>query len=118
MYSAELNIKDASQLPKPQGYKVMVAIPAIQEKTAGGIIRPDILKGQEQTASIFGCVIAMGDRAYEEDKFPTPYCKVGDWVLFKSYSGVRFRLNGQEFRLINDDSVEATIDDPTKIERV
>jgi hypothetical protein len=30
----------------------------------------------------------------------------------RNYSGTRFKVNGQEFRLINDDMVEAVVDDP------
>lgn len=106
-------------LPKPKGYKLLVAMPPAKTQSKGGIIIPDELKDREKTASIFGNVLAMGDLAYgDKDKFPTgPWCQPGDWVLMKSYSGTRFKVNGQEFRLINDDTVEAIIDDPRHIER-
>ena len=78
------------------------------------------MKDREQTASIFGYVVSMGDLSYaDESKFATgAWCKVGDWVVFRSYSGTRFRVGNQEFRLINDDTVEAVIDDPREIQRV
>ena len=74
----------------------------------------------EQTASIIGLVIALGEAAYKDaDKFPDgPYCKEGDFVVFRSYSGTRFKLRGEEFRLINDDTVEAVVDDPREYTRV
>jgi co-chaperonin GroES (HSP10) len=74
----------------------------------------------EQTASIIGLVIALGKAAYNDaDKFPDgPYCKEGDFVIFRSYSGTRFKLRGEEFRLINDDTVEAVVDDPREYTRV
>ena len=62
----------------------------------------------------------MGNEAYkDEDKFPSgPYCKEGDWVVFRSYSGTRFKVENQEFRIINDDTVEAVVEDPRGVKRV
>ena len=123
MYSAErikLDEDTTRKLPEPKGYKLLIAIPKLEEKTQGGVIIPDALKGMEQTASIIGLVIATGDAAYKDaDKFPDgPYCKEGDFVIFRSYSGTRFKLRGEEFRLINDDTVEAVVDDPREYTRV
>ena len=123
MYSAEkieLDEDTTRKLPEPQGYKLLIAIPKLEEKTSGGVIIPDKLKGMEQTASIIGLVIAMGKAAYKDaEKFPDgPYCKEGDFVIFRSYSGTRFKLRGEEFRLINDDTVEAVVDDPREYTRV
>jgi co-chaperonin GroES (HSP10) len=123
MYSAEkikLDEDTTRKLPEPKGYKLLIAIPKLEEKTQGGVIIPDALKGMEQTASIIGLVIAVGDAAYKDvDKFPDgPYCKEGDFVIFRSYSGTRFKLRGEEFRLINDDTVEAVVDDPREYTRV
>lgn len=119
MYSAEIEIADRAQLPAPSGYKLLIAIPEIKKKTDGGIIIPDSLKDAEKTASIYGNVIAMGPDAYSDpDKFPTGgYCKEGDWVVFRSYTGTRIKVNGNEFRIINDDSIEAVIADPRVITR-
>lgn len=106
-------------LPVPQGYKLLVACPEMEEKTEGGIIIANDYRNKESTASIFGYVIEMGDDAYgDPDKFPRgPYCETGNWVIFRSYTGTRFKVQGQEFRLINDDSVEAIVEDPRGIER-
>ena len=117
MYSAEkieLDEETTRKLPEPKGYKLLIAIPKLEEKTQGGVIIPDKLKGLEQTASIVGLVIALGDAAYKDaEKFPDgPYCKEGDFVIFRSYSGTRFKVQGKEFRLINDDTVEGVVDDP------
>jgi co-chaperonin GroES (HSP10) len=61
----------------------------------------------------------MGDLCYkDENKFPTgAWCQEGDWVLFRAYSGSRIKIHGREFRLINDDTVEAVVDDPRGIYR-
>jgi co-chaperonin GroES (HSP10) len=104
----------ASKLPQPQGYKILIGVPEISEKTEGGVFMPDGLKSAEETASIIGFVMKLGPDAYnDESKFPNgAYCKEGDFVIFRSYSGTRFKIHGKEFRLINDDTVEAVVDDP------
>lgn len=104
----------ASKLPQPQGYKILIGVPELSDKTEGGVFMPDSLKSAEETASIIGFVMKLGPDAYnDESKFPNgPYCKEGDFVIFRSYSGTRFKIHGKEFRLINDDTVEAVVDDP------
>lgn len=108
------------KLPEPKGYKVLITPVEVDEKTKGGVFIPDELRSREQTAAILGFVVALGSEAYaDENKFPNgPYCKEGDFVIFRSYSGTRFKVAGQEFRLINDDTVEAVVDDPRGYERV
>ena len=104
----------ASKLPQPQGYKILIGVPEISEKTEGGVFMPDGLKSAEETASIIGFVMKLGPDAYnDESKFPNgAYCAEGDFVIFRSYSGTRFKIHGKEFRLINDDTVEAVVEDP------
>tara|TARA_R100000951_G_scaffold107504_1_gene102945 strand:- start:3549 stop:3947 length:399 start_codon:yes stop_codon:yes gene_type:complete len=110
----------ASQLPEPKGFKILIALPNPDEKTEGGIIKAHQTLQVEEIGSICGFVLKMGKDCYDDDKrFPNgPYCKEGDWVLMRSYSGTRFKIHGKEFRLINDDSVEAVVDDPRGIEKV
>lgn len=106
--------KAASQLPKPTGYKLLIALPNPEEKTEGGILKASSTLEAEEIGSIVGFVITMGPDAYKStDRFPSgPYCKEGDWIMMRSYSGTRFKVHGKEFRLINDDSVEAVVEDP------
>jgi co-chaperonin GroES (HSP10) len=116
MYNIDTEIDEGTvtKLPEPSGYRLLIAIPEVKETTDGGVYIPDKLKDAEQTASIIGFVVKVGPEAYsDEAKFPRgPWCKAGDFVIFRSYSGTRFRLRGKEFRLINDDTVEAVVDDP------
>ena len=107
----------ASQLPDPKGYKLLIALPEPDEKTEGGIIKAKQTMQVEEIGSICGFVLKMGPDAYQDEKrFPNgPYCSEGDWVLMRSYSGTRFKIHGKEFRLINDDSVEAVVEDPRGI---
>lgn len=106
--------KVASQLPEPTGYKLLIALPEPEEKTGGGIIKAAKTLHEEEIGSIVGFVLKMGPDAYKSDeRFPSgPYCKLGDWIMMRSYSGTRFKIHGKEFRLINDDSVEAVVEDP------
>ncbi len=112
--------KVASKLPKPQGYKILIGVPEVSDKTEGGVFMPDGLKSAEETASIIGFVMKLGPDAYaDKDKFPNgAFCEEGDFVIFRSYSGTRFKIHGKEFRLINDDTVEAVVDDPRGYTRV
>jgi co-chaperonin GroES (HSP10) len=108
------------KLPVVSGYKILIAMPEVKEKTAGGVILPTNVKHQEQTASILGYVVRVGADAYaDKTRYPNgPWCKVGDWVVFRSYSGTRFRYGEQEYRIINDDTVDGVVPDPTGYERV
>ncbi len=112
--------KTASQLPDPKGYKLLIALPEPDEVTEGGIIKAKQTMEIEEIGSICGFVLKMGPDAYKDDKkFPSgPYCSEGDWILMRSYSGTRFKIHGKEFRLINDDSVEAIVEDPRGVEKV
>jgi|TARA_R100000908_G_C3753396_1_gene147790 co-chaperonin GroES (HSP10) len=113
----EMEPEKAHQLPKPSGYKILIALPEPEEKTEGGILKAKQTMDLEEIGSICGFVLAIGPDAYKDKKrFPNgAYCKEGDFILMRSYSGTRFKIHGKEFRLINDDSVEAVIDDPRGI---
>ena len=109
---------DALELFKPTGYRLLIAMPE-EIKKIGNIYIPGDTGKREHTASIIGTVIARGPDAYSTDKFQSPWCEVGDHVIIKSYAGTRLKIVGQdqEFRLINDDQVEAVVADPRKVER-
>lgn len=116
----EAEVDEALQLPKPVGYKLLIALPEPEERTAGGIIKAKQTLETEQVASVCGLVLEMGADAYKDEKrFPHgPYCQVGDWIMMRAYSGTRFKVNGKEFRLINDESVEGVVADPRGVMKV
>ena len=110
-----------AQLPVPVGYKLLVAMPQVEEAFEGTeLLKSVTTKNHEQIMSIMGVGIDMGMQAYsDKDRFPSgPWCKVGDYVMFRANTGTRFTIDGSEYRLMNDDSVEAVILDPRGIERV
>ena len=112
--------RTAKQLPIPKGYKILIALPEPEEQTKGGIIKASQTMQVEEVGSICGFILAMGEDCYKDEKrFPNgPYCKEGEWIIMRSYSGTRFKVHGKEFRLINDDSVEAVVEDPRGIVKV
>ena len=108
-----------AQMPKPVGYRLLVALPKIEETFGSGIIKSDKTLHEEKILTVVGYVIDMGEQAYaDKDRFPNgPWCKVGDCVLFRASSGTRIKVNGVEYRLMNDDSIEAVVADPRGISR-
>ena len=104
----------ATQLPEPAGFRLLIALPEVDEKTEGGILKARETMQVEQITTICGFVLKIGPDAYKDSsRFPSgPYCEEGDWVIFRSYSGTRVKIHEKEFRLINDDTVEAVVQDP------
>jgi len=111
--------RKAKQLPDPSGYRILCAIPEVEEKTEGGIIKADITIQHEELLTTVLFVLKMGPDAYGDTKrFPSgPWCKQGDFVLVRPHAGTRVKIHGQEFRIINDDSVEAVVEDPRGVKR-
>ena len=111
--------KVKKQLPDPSGYKILVAMPEVEEKTEGGIVKASTTVRDEEVSNICGFVLKLGPDCYlDKKRFPNgPWCKEKDWVVFRAYSGTRMKLYGKEFRLINDDTVEAVVEDPTGVVR-
>jgi co-chaperonin GroES (HSP10) len=120
LLSEALECADMSKiLPVPIGYKLMIRIPKKKDITSGGIVLPEETRKTEETASILGEVIALGAIAYHDpEKFPTgPWCKPGDFVMFRAYSGTRFFVRGEEYRFLNDDQIEAVAGSPEEVHR-
>lgn len=108
-----------AQLPVPVGYKLLIALPTIEETYDSGLLKAENTKHAEQVLSMIGLVLDMGEQAYKDvNRFPNgPWCQVGQYVLFRTNTGTRFRFNGTEYRLMNDDSIEAVVSDPQGITR-
>ena len=109
----------AKQLPEPSGYRILCAIPYIEETYESGILKSDTTLRHEEVLSTVFFVVKMGPDCYkDESRFPTgPWCKVGDFILARPNSGTRLKIHGREFRIINDDSVEGIVEDPRGITR-
>ena len=106
-------------IPTPVGFRVLIALPNVEETFAGGIAKAAKTLQEEYILSTIGLVLDMGEQAYaDKERFPTgPWCKRGDYVMFRANTGTRFKVGQQEYRLMNDDSIEAVVDDPRVISR-
>ena len=106
-----------AKLPQPTGWRILILPFKMKEKTKGGIIMGQDTLEKQQVASQCGNVLAVGPHAYQDkDRFPDgPWCKVGDWIMFARYAGSRIKIEGGEVRLLNDDEVLATIENPEDI---
>ena len=102
------------KLPNPTGWRLLIMPFRVKEETKGGIIIAQETLERARSAVQVGYVLKMGDLCYkDEDKFPTgPWCKPKDWVIFARYAGSRMDIDGGEIRMLNDDEVLGTIDDP------
>jgi hypothetical protein len=111
----------AAQLPKPAGYKILCAIPEQEKEYEGdiGIIKADETLRYDELLTTVLFVVDLGPDCYmDKAKFPTgPWCQNGDLVLTRPNAGSRLLIHGREFRIINDDSVEAVVEDPRGIKR-
>ena len=105
------------QLPEPSGWRLLVLPFTPKEKTKGGILIAQESLEKLRIATNCGYVLKVGPLAYyDKEKFPTgPWCKQGDWVIFARYAGSRLPIEGGEVRLLNDDEVLGTINNPESV---
>lgn len=118
-YKEPPKLKTASKLPEPVGFYMLIGLSEVQEKTEGGIHLTDERIRKEQVATMVGLVMKQGSACYE-NKVTTPgdpWCKEGDFVIFAAYSGVRVMVHGVEMRMIMDDTVIATVENPYGVGR-
>ena len=108
---------DTDKLPKPTGWRMLVLPFKMKEKTKGGILITDDVVERAQVASTCGLVLALGPDCYKDkERYPDgPWCKKGSWVIFARYAGSRMKIDGGEVRLLNDDEVLATVENPEDI---
>ena len=102
------------KLPTPTGWRILVMPFQVKEETKGGIIIAQETLDKARAAVQVGYVLKMGSLCYEDkDKYPTgAWCKEKDWVIFARYAGSRMQIDGGEIRMLNDDEILGTIDDP------
>lgn len=119
----ELPLEDSTvdnRLPIPKGYRILIKVPEVEETFGNsGIIKVSSTKNHDNILTMVGEVISMGEQAYNDyDRFSTgPWCAIGDYVMFRANTGTRFKIDDVEYRLMNDDSVEAVVPVPNAIKR-
>lgn len=109
----------ATQLPVPSGYRLLCAIPEVEETYESGLLKADATINYEEKLATVLFVVDLGPDCYaDKTRFPSgPWCKKGDFVITRPNAGSRLLIHGREFRLINDDTVESVVQDPRGIKR-
>ena len=109
----------AKQLPDPVRFQILTVLPEIDEEYESGILKSGQSIHYEEVLSPVLFIVKLGPDAYKDTtRFPSgPSCKVGDFVIVRPNPGTRLKIHGKEFRIINDDSVEAVVQDPRGISR-
>ena len=118
-----LEVELNERLPQPTGWRILVMPYMGKATTDGGVHIPDAVRDREALATVVAYVVKVGPLAYKDpDKFGShackPWCKEGQWVCIGRYAGARFKIDGGEVRIINDDEVIATILEPDDIKHV
>ena len=105
------------RMPQPTGWRMLILPYRGKETTEGGIYIPNQVLNDTQLQTVVGYVVKQGPLCYKDaEKFPDgPWCTEKQWVIFARYAGSRFRIDGGECRILNDDEILATIDDPEDI---
>jgi co-chaperonin GroES (HSP10) len=112
----------ARQLPEPKGYRILCAIPEVEkefEESSIGLVKSELTIDYEEKLATVLFVVALGPDCYaDKERFPSgAWCQKGDFVIVRPHAGTRLMIHGREFRMINDDSVEAVVQDPRGIKR-
>ena len=109
----------AKQLPDPSGYRILCAIPEIEDSYDNGLIKSELTMKHEELLTTVLFVVKMGPDCYKDkERFLSgPWCKQGDFILVRPHAGTRVKIHGREFRIINDDAVEGVVEDPRGISR-
>ena len=113
----KIDLSMMDRMPSPTGWRILILPYRGKGKTEGGVLLPDAVIDRESLATVCGFVIKVGPLAYvDEEKFPSgPWCQEKDWVIFGRYAGSRFKIDGGEVRILNDDEIIAVIQDPEDI---
>jgi len=105
------------RMPQPTGWRMLILPYRGKDVTDSGIILSSKTLDDSQIQTVVGYVVKQGPLCYKDkEKFPDgPWCEEKQWIIFPRYAGSRFRIEGGEVRILNDDEVLATIRDPEDI---
>jgi co-chaperonin GroES (HSP10) len=107
------------QLPDPSGYRILCAVPEVEKAYDSGLLKADVTVHHEELLTTVLFVLKLGPDCYKDEKrFPSgPWCKEGDFIIVRPHAGTRVKIHGKDFRVVNDDAVEAVVQDPRGINR-
>ena len=110
----ETQSTNLEKLPDPTGWRLLVMPFKVKEKSEGGVIIAQETLDRARAAVQVGYVLKKGPLCYaDKERYPTgPWCEEKNWVIFARYAGSRMEIEGGEIRMLNDDEILGTIDDP------
>ena len=98
--------KSAGTKIVPLGDKVVLKRQEAEDTTAGGIVLPDSAKDRPQR----GEIVAVGDGHTKDDGTKAPLTvKEGDRVIFSSYAGDEIKVGDEEYLLLREADILATL---------
>ena len=108
------------RLPQPTGWRLLVLPYRGNAMSKGGILYADQTREQNSLVTVVAYVLLVGPDAYSDKaRYPSgPWCKKGDWVIIGRYAGARFKIEGGEVRIINEDEILSVIADPSDVSNV
>jgi chaperonin GroES len=87
---------------EPLGDKVVVKRLEAEEVTTGGIVLPDSAREKPKQ----GRVLSVGDGKLLKDGSRAPHqVQEGDRVMFSSYAGTEFKIDGEELLIMSSDDI-------------
>ena len=122
--ATNLSLRDVTREPvvspsgiRPTEFKVLIRPDAVEEKSKGGILLPDVTKERDQAAQQDGVIVAIAPLAFsyasaeEWQRAGGQPPQIGDRVSFARYAGaVRKGKDGVEYRLVNDKDISAILE--------
>jgi co-chaperonin GroES (HSP10) len=112
-------LKNTSGL-RPVEYKILILPDAVEETSAGGIIKPSKAHETEQWAQVKGTLVAIGGKAFidwpDEER---EVLKPGARVYYRKYEGIVISgADGEEYRLCTDKDVGGVVENESAIQGV
>ena len=102
---------------EPCGHRIIIKPRKTDEVSKGGIVLVDQTKDLERRATQIGTVVAIGPQAWKAFSDGSPWCAVGDTVMYSRYSGsdvpedIKQQVDSTAERLVvvNDEDVLSVI---------
>ncbi|UJB72661.1 co-chaperone GroES (plasmid) [Acaryochloris sp. 'Moss Beach'] len=102
MTTLALNVSTVS----PLGDRVFLKVSKAEEKTAGGILMPDIAREKPQIGEVVS--VGLGKRQDDGSNIPMDIQK-GDQVLYSKFSGTDIKLGNEDYVLVGEQDLLAVI---------
>jgi len=92
---------------KPLHDHVVLEVVKKEKSTASGII----LTSEDKDLPTIGVVTAVGPGIYKDGNYQPMHVKVGDKVIFKSYSTTDVKLDGKKYLILRESDILATVEE-------